>query len=421
MGVISRRSVLASAAVTLGGLLSFPTTSIRAAARPRVVVIGGGFAGASCAAYLGRLGRSIDVALADPDNPYIACPMSNSVVTGLRDFDYITVSRQRLSAAGFRYVKDTAVAVDTVSRSVRLGGGSTLFYDRLVVAPGIRLLWGKPEGYDEAAAQVMPHAWMAGSQTRLLAARLRALGDGSVVAISVPAGPMRCPPGPFERATLIAAYLQRHRRRCKVLIFDGNNHFPRQETFSEVWQTLYPGMIEWISVVDGGAVTRVEPRSYSLYTASGAQRADLINIIPVQAPARLAVQVGLASEHGWCPVNPATFESRLIPGVHVIGDACIADPMPKSGSAAHAQGKLCALAIAAALTGAGHEPPVLESVCYSLLARDQALSIHGRFRVAADTIQQLPAEADGTRRASAEQEARNASDWYRNILRDSFG
>jgi sulfide dehydrogenase [flavocytochrome c] flavoprotein chain len=282
------------------------------------------------------------------------------------------------------------------------------------------LLWGKPQGYDEAAAQVMPHAWQAGTQTEILRAQLRAMRNGGVVAISVPSGPMRCPPGPFERASLIADYLQQNKPRSKVLIFDSNNRFPRQEAITQAWQSLYPGMIEWIPVVEDGAVVRVAPAKKVLYTSHGAHRVDVANIIPPQAPGLLAAQAGLASDHGWCPIRPETFESLTIANVHVIGDACIADPMPKAASAANSQGKHCALAIAAAFDGLEPPAPQLESVCYNMLASDSALSIHGRFQLADGVIRQMPGLEDpGT--APSRREARNAADWYVRIVADSFG
>jgi sulfide dehydrogenase [flavocytochrome c] flavoprotein subunit len=399
-----------------------------AAAQPRhrlgnakVVVVGGGFAGAGCALALRRLHAALDVTLVDPDDPYVTCPMSNSVLVGLRDAKSLRVPRHGLKAAGVRQARDRVATIDARGRRVRLAGGATLPYDRLVMAPGIRFLWGKPQGYDAAAPRLMPHAWIAGEQTELLATRLRAMRDGGVVAISVPPGPMRCPPGPFERASLIADYLWRNKPRSKVLIFDSNNHFPKQDAFTEAWQSLYPGMIEWISVVDGGAVLRVEPELGMLHTERGAHRVDVANIIPPQAPARLAAEAGLASDHGWCPIKAQTFESALADHVHVIGDACIADPMPKAASAAHAQARQCALAIVAALSG-DPEPAtaMLESVCYSMLNGERALSIHGRFELAGGAIQTLPAQAEAAA-VSAEQEARNAAAWYAGIVTDSFG
>ncbi len=382
--------------------------------------MGGGFAGAACALELRALRPALEVVLVDPEDRYITCPMSNSVLVGLRAMSSITVSRSGLARAGVRVVRDSVSVIDPERKQVRLRSGASLAYDRLVLAAGIRFLWGHPEGYTESVAARLPHAWQAGAQTQILAAQLAALRPGGVVAISVPAGPMRCPPGPFERASLIAGYLARRKRRAKVLIFDANNHFPRQDSFNAAWQALYPGAIEWIPVVEGGALERVDPDQMMLYSPRGAERADVINIIPPQAPAAIAVQAGLASDHGWCPVDPSTFASTLVPGVHVIGDACIADPMPKAASAARAQARQCARALAAEFAGAAPPPTVMESVCYSLLASDRALSIHARFEMRAGVIESLPAEP-GAVAASEQDEARNAASWYQHIVTESFG
>ena len=267
------------------------------------------------------------------------------------------MSRAGVRRAGIRLVGDRVAAIDVGAHQVRLQTGRALPFDRLVVAPGIRFLWHKPEGYDAAAAQSMPHAWQAGDQTQRLAAQLRAMDDGGVVAISVPSGLMRCPPAPYERASLIAYFLARHKPRSKLLILDSNNHFPRQDLFTGAWQSLYPGIIEWIASTQDGAVVRVDTANMTLYTANAAHRVAVANVIPPQAPGQIAADAGLASDHGWCPVAPHSFESQLIPGVHVIGDACIADAMPKSGSAAVSQARQCAGAIVALL--AGREVPEL--------------------------------------------------------------
>jgi sulfide dehydrogenase [flavocytochrome c] flavoprotein chain len=397
------------------------------AARPRVrikakvVVVGGGFAGAGCAILMRRLDPAIEVTLVDPDDCYVTCPMSNSVLAGFRGIESISVSRLGLRRAGVNYVRDWVTSIDAQRRRARLAGGAELAYDRLVMAPGIRFLWGSPDGYSRDTSLAMPHAWQAGPQTQILAAQLRRMHDGGVVAISVPPGPMRCPPGPFERASLIAAFLRKAKPRSKVLIFDSNNHFPRQDIFSDAWQSLYPGMIEWIPVVDGGAVVRVAAEGKKiLYTSHGAHPVDVANIIPPQAPGIAAVQAGLASGHGWCPINPLTFESLLIAGVHVIGDACIADPMPKAASAANAQARQCALAIAAALDGREPAAPLFESVCYSMLARGRALSIHGRFQLVDGAIRAVEG-SEGPGSEGSEQEARNAEHWYKGLVAASFG
>jgi sulfide dehydrogenase [flavocytochrome c] flavoprotein chain len=412
VGVIGRRQFVG---VMTAGMLGMTPHS-----RARIVVVGGGFAGSTCALYLRKGAPEIEVVLVDPDSRYVTCPMSNGVLTGMRSLKSITVTRDGLASNGVRYIRERVAKVDTQRRRVRLSGGKYLTYDRLVVAPGIRFLWGSPQGYDEAASQRMPHAWVAGAQTELLATQLRNMRDGGVVVISVPAGPMRCPPGPFERASLIAAWLKQHKPRSKVLIFDANNHFPKQDVFADFWQRLYPGMVQWIPVVENGEVQRVDAAKMTFQTAGGEHTADVINIIPRQAPGSIAMEAGLASARGWCPINPQTFESTLVSDIHVIGDACIADPMPKAGSAAHAQGKACARAVLEALAGRKPADASFESVCYSLVGSDQALSIHGGFRSGADGFQQLP-PAGESNSPTAAQEALNARAWYDSIIADAFG
>jgi sulfide dehydrogenase [flavocytochrome c] flavoprotein chain len=406
----------ASGAVLLSG---WSATQAKAASSAKVLIIGGGFAGSSCALQLRRLNPAMQVTLVDPDDVYTTCPMSNGALVGLRDMQSLRVTRRGLIRGGVVYVRDRVVALDTGARRARLAGGGELLYDRVVLATGIRMLWGRPAGYTEAAALRMPHAWQAGSQTEILAAQIGALPDGGVIAISVPAGPMRCPPGPFERASLIAAHLLPAKPRCKILIFDANNRFPRQDEFSSAWQALYPGMIEWISVVDGGAVERVDPERMMVVSAAGEHRVDIANIIPPQAPAQLAVQGGLASDHGWCPVNPLTFESTSAANAYVIGDSCIADPMPKAASAAQSQALQCAAAIVASLAGLEPKPVVLDSVCYSSLGFKSALSIHGQFQAGVAGMEQLPPALQV--KASPLEETARADEWYRHALRQAFG
>jgi sulfide dehydrogenase [flavocytochrome c] flavoprotein subunit len=264
----------------------------------------------------------------------------------------------------------------------------------------------------------MPHAWAGAEQTALLAAALRAVPDGGTVAISVPAGLMRCPPGPYERAGLFAGFLARRRRRCKVLIFDANNHFPRQDQFTAAWQSEYPGMIEWLPPQEGGEITRVDAGAGVLYSSTGAHRVALASVIPPQAPGQIAADSGLAAGHGWCPVHAASFESEAVPAVHVIGDACIAGAMPKAASAAASQALQCAAAIAASLRGLPPPQAALESVCYSLLSAERALAIHGRFALdngeIVAALPQAAADAGGTSVAEADL-------WYRAIRAQCFG
>jgi sulfide dehydrogenase [flavocytochrome c] flavoprotein subunit len=421
--MIRRRDFLRSGAfAAVAASSSRARAALGSAAGPRVLIVGGGFAGAACALELRRVNPAIDVALVDPDARYLTCPLSNEAIIGLRSLQSLTIERDGLRRAGIRYIPDRAAAIDAESRNVRLQSGGVLGYERLVVAPGIRLLWGTPEGYDEDSALRMPHAWQAGAQTALLGKRLQAVPDGGTVAISVPAGLMRCPPGPYERASLIAYWLKQHKPRSKLLILDSNNHFPRQDAFTAAWQELYPGVIEWIPVTQGGAVIRVDAKKLILYTSLGEHRVAVANVIPPQAPGQIALDAGLATGHGWCPIKPLSFESQLAQNVHVIGDACIAGAMPKSASAAVSQARQCGAAIAALLEGRAPAEPHFDSVCYSAIEPSSALAIRGKFTVSDGDIRQIEspgATAADTSPSSAN--AREARDWYKRIRSASFG
>ncbi len=418
MGVTRRRDFLRAGLLAAATAMPWRT---RAASGARVVVVGGGFAGASCALALRRLAPALDVTMVDPHPRYVTCPMSNAVIAELRSLESITVTRAGLERAGVRYIKDTATRIDAGKSAVRLLNGPPLAYERLVIAPGIRLLYGQPEGYDQAAALHMPHGWEGGPSTALLARQLKTVPDGGTVAISVPAGLMRCPPGPYERASLIAYWLKAHRTRCKILIFDSNNHFPRQDVFSASWAELYAGMIDWIPPTQGGAVRRIDVASRTLYSDTGAHRVTLANIIPPQAPGLVAQTNDLSSGHGWCPVDPLTFESQVVKRVHVIGDACIAGDMPKAASAARSQALQCAAAICALLQQRQAAVTELESVCYSLLSPATALAMHGRFRASSDRIEQEKGnEAPESDTSATAAHLSEANAWYQNIREGCF-
>jgi sulfide dehydrogenase [flavocytochrome c] flavoprotein chain len=416
-----------AAAAAISGIgRAAPNARTRAARR--VLIAGGGFAGAACALELRRLDAGIDVCLIDPIDPYVTCPMSNEVIIGARAMASITVSRAGLERAGVRCIAARVARIDAANRRAYLAGGGALPYDRLVAAPGIRLLTHRLQGYDAGTSQRMPHAWQAGEQTARLAAQLRAMPEGGVVAISVPAGLIRCPPAPYERASLMAHYLKRHKPRAKLLILDANNSFPKQPLFTDAWQRLYAGVIEWIPMTQDGAVQRVDARTMTLFTAGSAHRVDVANLIPPQAPGELAPASGLSSDHGWCPIDPRTFESTLRPLVHVIGDACIADAMPKSASAALSQARQCARAIAALLSGREMPEPVFESICYARVSPEWALAIPGRFAISDGRILAAtePATAASTAAptiiepGAAAAAALDAERWYTEIRAQSF-
>jgi sulfide dehydrogenase [flavocytochrome c] flavoprotein chain len=321
-------------------------------------------------------------------------------------------------------VRASARSIDFDRRQVLLANRQRLAYDRLVVAPGVDLKWNTPEGYDEQAANYMPHAWKAGPQTVQLRAQLRLLRNGGVVAISVPPAPFRCPPGPYERASLIACYLKRHKPRSKILILDANDKFSKQALFEEAWRALYPGLIERVPISEDGAVRRVGVKSLTLFTELGKHRVAVANVIPAQHAGALARNNGLSDNSGWCPIDPSCFASRLRPYAYVIGDACIADPMPKSATSANSQAKACALAIVADLQALPPPAVVLHNTCYSLVDPDYGISINAIYHSGPNNITPVNGAGGtsplGADRAFRRREAGYALGWYRSIVRDSF-
>ncbi|PSJ56002.1 NAD(P)/FAD-dependent oxidoreductase [Kumtagia ephedrae] len=418
----SRRVLLGGAAASIAAtMLAAP--HVHAQARPRVVVIGGGFAGASCARALALLNGDIAVTLVEPETSYIACPFSNAVLAGLRGMEAQTFGYDGFD--GIALIHKRAAAVDTERRRVRLDDGTDIDYARLVLAPGIDLNFEALPGYDAAAAEIMPHAWKAGPQTLLLRDQLAAMPDGGTVVISAPANPFRCPPGPYERASLIAHYLKTAKPRSKLIILDAKDTFSKRSLFEAAWRELYPGLIEWVPLSAGGRVTEVDPATKTLVTEFGSHKADVANVIPPQRAGAIAQAAGVADRTGWCPIDPVTFESRLQPGIHVVGDAAIGGAMPKSAFSANAQAKACAAAVAALLREREPAQPKLINTCYSLVAPDYGISIAGVYQ----PRDGLLAEVEGAGGVSPldaatdvrELEAVYAEDWFRTITSEVFG
>jgi sulfide dehydrogenase [flavocytochrome c] flavoprotein subunit len=323
-------------------------------------------------------------------------------------------------------IADRVVSVDAAKGTVKLGGGKTIGYDRLVVAPGIDFKYDAIPGYSQKIAESkMPHAWQAGPQTLLLQRQLHAMKNGGTVVICPPDNPFRCPPGPYERASLIAHYLKKNKPKSKIIILDAKEKFSKQGLFTKGWERLYPGMIEWHSSTGGGKVLGVNAGTMTLETDLGAVKGDVINIIPAQKAGKLAFDAGLTNEKGWCPVHPSSFESTLHKGVHVVGDACIAGAMPKSGFAASSQGKVAAAAIINLLNGKEPAPPSLVNTCYSLIGPEYGISVAGVYQFAASGIVEIPGSGGLTPADASDdqlhQEALFAEGWYTNISRDIWG
>jgi sulfide dehydrogenase [flavocytochrome c] flavoprotein subunit len=422
---VGRRQFLKLGAATATTLL-LPAPLRAQQPGPRVVVVGGGFAGASCARALRQTDPRIGVTLVEANATYAACPFSNAVIGGLRELSAQQFTYDRVAADGIVIARGTATGVDTQLRSVTLADGARLSYDRLVLAPGIDIRWGALPGYDEAAAERMPHAWRAGEQTVLLRRQLEAMPDGGLVVISAPANPFRCPPGPYERASLIAHYLKAKKPRSKLIVLDAKDTFSKQRLFQAAWAELYPGLLEWVALSKGGNVTSVDAATLTLVTDFGRHKAAVANVIPPQKAGRIAEAAGVADRTGWCPIDPVTFESKLQAGIHVIGDAAIAGAMPKSAFAANSQAKTCAAAVARLLTGATPSGPKLINTCYSLVAPDYGISVAGVYQPSASgQLADVPgaggvSPADAPR-ATRAAEAVLAEAWFRTITTEVFG
>ncbi|TQF32372.1 NAD(P)/FAD-dependent oxidoreductase [Bradyrhizobium sp. UNPA324] len=404
---------------------SLATPSIlHAQSAGRIVVVGGGFGGAACARALKRAGANLQVTLIEPNKVFTSCPFSNEVIAGLRKMETQHFGYDKLAAEGIAVVTQAATTIDTQRRSVTTADGTAFAYDRLVLSPGIDFHGEALPGYDDAASQKMPHAWKAGAQTLLLRKQLEAMADGGTVAIAVPANPSRCPPAPYERASLIAHYLKATKPRSKVLILDAKDNFSQQRLFEKAWKELYGDMIERIGLSQGGRVTSVDPATMTIVTEFGNYTPDVANVIPPQRAGRIAEIAGAADATGWCPIDPVTFESKLAKNIHVIGDACLGGGIPKSASAASGQGKACAAAIASLLAGRAPETPRLTGVCYTTVAPGYGFSLAGNYQPKGDIFAEVEGGATSPVDAPRELQAREAAEaerWFETITAETFG
>jgi len=416
-----RRSLAVAAASSVGASASVPAPG-RAAAR--VVVIGGGFGGATAAKYL-RLwsNGSIAVTLVEADAAFVSCPLSNLVLDGSRRIDDLTVSYRGLARHGVNVLRDTASAIDVEKNRVRLASGATLAYDRLVVSPGIEFIWDSVLGMSAATAEQIPHAWQAGPQTVLLRRRLEAMADGGTVLISVPLIPYRCPPGPYERACQIAHYLQRVKPKSKLIVLDANPEMvSKKPLFTRVFNEDYRGIIDYRNDAPVAEVD-VSGRAFILDLGDRIT-GDVLNLIPPQRATRLARDAGLVTANDrWCEVDWLTMESIKASKVHVLGDATLAaETMPKSGHVANQHGKLAAAAIVELLNGRQPIAPTITSTCYSFIDDKNAVHVASVFRWAAETrtLSVVPGTSGTSSqdRATWAQEGVYAMNWARTLWAD---
>lgn len=426
---ITRRSVIKAGAVAAAAAalpFGFPAPAIAQGARPRLVVIGGGPGGATLAKYVARDSQgAVEVTLIEPKERFATCFHSNLYLGDFKGWEEIEHGYERLTQVhGVKHVRQTADAIDRDAKTVRLGDGSDVPYDHLVVAPGIDIIYDSVEGYSPEVAEKLPHAWLAGPQTQLLKAQLDALEDGSTIVMIAPPNPYRCPPGPYERVSMMAHVLTaKGHTSSRIVILDPKPTFSKQALFAAGWARHYPGMVEWQDPDIHGGIGAVDAASMTVETGFGPYEADLINVIPAQRAGTIAVSAGLANETGYCPILPESMVSALDPSITVLGDASIAGDMPKSGFSANSQAKVAANAIRAALTGSRAFPARYANTCWSLIATDDAVKVGGRYEpadgkiTATETFVSQLDENDAVRRQT---QVENIG-WYEGIVEDVFG
>lgn len=446
---MKRRQILQSLGVTaLAATASLPRLALAQGAA-HVVVVGGGVGGATAAKYLKIFNPALKVTLIERNARYVRPYGSSEVLNGHTTMAALEVSYDALrSQYGIEVLIDSVVGVDATQRVVSTAGKQRLVYDRLIVSPGIELMYSAIEGYSEAVANTaMPSGWIPGQQTALLARQLQGMRPGGTFVLAAPPNPYRCPPGPYERAALMTEWFAKHNPSAKVLIVDPKDSFVTDETMVLGWNRLYgfdlpddyvkkmqdkvriqrhgkPGMLGWVRGKDGGRVLKVDAKTMRVETEAEVIQADVVNIIPPMRAGMLAQTLGLTDKSGWCPVHRKTFESTLLPKVHVIGDASMADAMPKSGFSANTQAKATARAIVEELAGRAAPEPVWENTCYALAGKDYGLFVADVFRLVDGKIARvngagryLPLDATP---AQIRLGARYQQAWLRTFTQDVF-
>jgi sulfide dehydrogenase [flavocytochrome c] flavoprotein subunit len=385
----------------------------------RVVVVGGGYGGTIAAKYIRMMDKSIEVVMIERNDHFVSCPFSNLYIGGiLKDLNPLTIKYDKLASNhGVKVVQAEVTAIDPAAKMVTTSKG-TVSYDRLVISPGIDFRLEEMKGYDAAAMEKMPHAWKAGPQTVLLRKQLEAMKDGGTMVMTVPLAPYRCPPGPYERASMVAHYLKANKPKSKLVVLDANPDITSKGgLFKKGWKDNYEGIIDYrpakkVTEVDAGKMT-------VLVEGLEDVKGDVVNVIPPQRAGQIAVAAGLVGDDkNWCPVDATTFESTKQKGIHVIGDACIAGAMPKSGYSANSEAKVCAMNVVALMNGKETTEMSGINTCYSYITDKDAISVAAVYTVKEGKIIAVP-NSGGVSPAdysAAKLEAIYAESWLKNIL-----
>ena len=419
----NRRTFLGTGAAAAAAV-SAPAVMADGHGKPRVVVIGGGAGGATAARYIAKDSEgAIDVTLVEPTRTYFSCFFSNLYLGGFKEIDDIGHTYGTLAAKyGINVVHDWAVDVDRDARTVSLAGGGSLSYDKLILSPGIDFVDGSVEGWSIDAQNAMPHAYKAGSQTELLKAQIMAMPEGGTFAMVAPPNPYRCPPGPYERVSMVAHLLKANNPTAKIIVADPKPKFSKMGLFQEGWGDHYAGMVDWIGEEFGGGNVSVDPAAMTVTIDGEETKVDACNVIPAMKAGRIADMAGV-NEGNWVPVNAADMSSKADADVHVLGDAAAQGDMPKSGFAANSQAKVCANAIRGALTGSKVFPAKFSNTCWSLIGTDNGVKVGATYEATPEKIAKVDGfisqtgEDSATRKATYEE----SEGWYAGITADMFG
>ncbi len=418
---LNRRLFLGTAAAMTAALAA---PMLHAQGKPRVVVIGGGAGGATAARYMAKDSEgALDITLIEPASTYYTCFFSNLYLGGLRDFESLGHSYANLvSTHGINVVQDFAVAVDREAKTVTLASGGTVPYDKLVISPGIDFKDGSVPGWDVSKQNIMPHAYKAGSQTQLLKAQIDALPQGGRFAMVAPPNPYRCPPGPYERISMVAHVLKATNPTAKILLVDPKEKFSKQALFEEGWEKHYSGMIELVGPDFGGDKVEVRPDTMEIVIDGTVEKVDVCNVIPAQRAGNIASLAAVTDDSGWAPVDPFTMQAKADVNVYILGDAAAQGDMPKSAFAANSQAKVAAMTIRGALTGSKVFPAKYSNTCWSLIAADDGVKVGATYEPTAEKISAVEnfvsqnGEDAALRKATFEESV----GWYDGISSDMF-
>jgi sulfide dehydrogenase [flavocytochrome c] flavoprotein chain len=425
MRTTRRHFVHGAAAVAGASVLGAP--AVLGQAKPKVVVIGGGPGGGTAAKYIARDSKgAIEVTLVEPAKQFVTCFHSNLYLGGFRPLAEITHGYDKLASGyGVKLVHQMAAAIDREKREVRLADGTTLAYDRLVVSPGIDLKYDSVPGWGKEHEEAMPHAWKAGPQTTLLKSKLDAVPDGGVIVMIAPPNPYRCPPGPYERVSMMAHALKKAgKTKAKVVVIDPKTSFSKQALFQEGWERHYPGMVEWLGPDVHSGLKRIDVATSTVETGFEVYKnCALVNVIPAQMAGAIARDAGLANDTGYCPIDPASMKSAVDANIYVLGDASIAGDMPKSGFSANSQAKVAAMMVRGELVKSPTFPAKYFNTCWSLIDTDDTVKVGGEYAAkdgkiaATSTFVSKTGETPALRK---ETQAENMG-WYSGITADIFG